>query len=388
MMKDESRTVETQGHQTEIRNPKSEICNPETDWQSIIAEFLDYQKGLDRAESTLESHTINLGYWIGYLDEKGVTELSSVTPQVTADYQAWLYQRRTRFGRSFTVTTQIGILNSLKVFFKYLLKSGKILTNPAESVRLPKEPRKLPGTILTPKEMKKLLSQPDTSTVLGFRDRTIYEVLYSTGLRVGELTGMRVQDLPPSLCELRRAGNFSGAAVPKSSILIPKSKHYKQRHVPLGETACRYLHEYLDRIRPLLLPGNRASVKSVPSVVETLFLSRCGGRLDMSGVGLKLHIYARRAGIKKHVTVHTFRHTLATEMLRQGADLRQIQELLGHKQLRTTQIYTHVFKGELRRIQSHCHPREQTDLPEGFTAYRGRKYLTESEIAKEKRKAQ
>ena len=118
----------------------------------------------------------------------------------------------------------------------------------------------------------------------------------------------------------------------------------------------------------------------------------------MSGVGLKLHIYARRAGIssaggsarggKKHVTVHTFRHTLATEMLRHGADLRQIQELLGHKQLRTTQIYTHVFKGELRRIQSHCHPREQTDLPEGFTAYRGRKYLTESEIAKEKRKAQ
>ncbi|MFO7871105.1 MAG: tyrosine-type recombinase/integrase [Kiritimatiellia bacterium] len=355
MMKDEFKTGNLQ-----------EIGNDVTDWKSLIAEFLDYQKGLDRAESTLESHTINLGYWTGYLEERGVTALSSVTPQITADYQAWLYQRRTRFGRSFTVTTQIGILNSLKVFFKYLLKSGKILTNPAESVRLPKEPRKLPGTILTPKEMKKLLSQPDTSTVLGFRDRTMYKVLYSTGLRVGELTGMRVQDL-----------NFN-----QGSILIPKSKHYKQRYVPLGETACRYLAEYLDRIRPLLL---RSSASSATSAVETVLLSRCGGRLDMSGVGLKLHIYARRAGIKKHVTVHTFRHTLATEMLRHGADLRQIQELLGHRQLRSTQVYTHIFKGELKRIQSHCHPREQTDLPDGFTTYRGRDYLTEEEIAKEKR---
>lgn len=342
-----------------------------TDWKSLIAEFLDYQKGIGRAESTLESHTINLGYWTGYLDEQKITSLASITPQVTADYQAWLYQAKTRFGRSFTVCSQIGILNSLKVFFKYLLKSGKILTNPAESVRLPKEPRKLPGTILTPKEMKKLLSQPDTSTVLGFRDRTMYEVLYSTGLRVGELTGMRVQDLPPSLCELRRAG----PATSENSVFIPKSKHYKQRYVPLGETACRYLAEYLDRIRPLLEKDDH----------QTVFLGRCGGRLDLSGVGLKLHIYARRAGIKKRVTAHVFRHTLATDMLRHGADLRQIQELLGHKNLRTTQIYTHVFKGELRRIQSHCHPREQTDLPEGFTAYRGRKYLTEDEIAKEKR---
>ncbi len=335
--------------------PPSAASAPEsTAWQTLIAEFLDYQRGLGRAASTIESHIIDLQYWTRYLDTIGSPAPAAITPRIVADYQAYIYQYRSRYGRPFVLQTQIGILNCLQVFYKFLLKTGRILSNPAEAIQLPREPKRLPGTFLTTAEMKKLLRQPDTSTVLGFRDRTIYEVLYSTGLRVRELTGMRVQDL-----------NLSQAA-----IFIPQSKHYKDRCVPFGATAARYLAEYLDHVRPRLVRREGE---------ELVFLGRCGGRLDVGGVQQKLRIYATRAKIKKHLTIHVFRHTLATEMLRHGADLRQIQEMLGHKNLKTTQIYTHIVKGELKRVQAHCHPREQTDLPDGFVRYRGRKWTQDGD---------
>lgn len=182
----------------------------------------------------------------------------------------------------------------------------------------------------------------------------MYEVLYSTGLRVREVTGLRVEDL-----------NLS-----QGVIFIPEGKHSNQRYVPVGAAAGRYLAEYLNHVRPHLLRGEKENL---------VFLGRQGGRLDVGGVEKKLRIYGGRAGIKKHLTIHVFRHTLATEMLRHGADLRQIQEMLGHRSLTTTQIYTHIVKGELKRVQAHCHPREQVELPEGFVRYRGKKRLEAGE---------
>lgn len=363
------------------------------DWPTLIGQFLDYQRGIGRAESTVKSHAINLQYWTGYLATQSSPNAATVTPQVAAGYQAYIYQYRTRYGKPFALQTQIGILNSLRVFYKYLLKTGKILANPAAVIQLPREPRKLPGTILTAKEMKRLLKQPDTATVLGFRDRTMYEVLYSTGLRISELIGMRVEHIvPPSsvpasavapseLWRDKSAGagealSRRSEAKAETSLFIPETKYFKDRYAPLGATARRYLAEYLDQVRPLLLKDDSETV---------VFLSRIGRPMHKTSVWKKLKIYGQRAGIDKHLTVHVFRHTLATEMLRRGADLRQIQELLGHRNLRTTQIYTHIVKGELRRVQAHCHPREQVDLPDGFTAYRGRDYLTADELNAEKR---
>ena len=343
-----------------------------TDWQALIERFIEYQQGINRTESTLKRHRTSLKHWTDYLNElkaentaTGGINLAAVTSQVAAGYPAWLYQAKSRYRRPFALKSQIIILNSVQVFFKYLLKTGQILSNPVEVIQLPREPKKLPGTILSSKEMKRLLAQPDTETVLGFRDRTIYEVLYSTGLRISELIGMRVQDL-----------NLS-----EQTLFIPESKNFKDRYAPLGATACRYLAEYLDRVRPLLL---RSSADSAP-LREIVFLSRLGRSLHKTSVFKKLKIYGQRAAIEKNLTVHVFRHTLATDMLRRGADLRQIQELLGHRNLKTTQIYTHIVKGELKRMQAHCHPREQVDLPDGFTAYRGRDYLTNEERGSEKR---
>ena len=330
--------------------------------ESAFSGFIEACKGMGRSPQTQERHHTAYGLLRRYLDECGIDGLAAITPQVMAGFQSWLYQVRSRYRKPYSLKTQIITLNSVQVFFKHLHKSGVMLTNPAESIRLPTAPRRLPGTILTAKEMKKLLHQPDISTVLGFRDRTIYEVLYSTGLRVSEMIWLRVQDLV-----------FS-----QSAIFIKETKHFRDRYVPFGETAGRYLAEYLDHVRPVLSRAEGPHLVRVPSN-EVVFLSRLGRALDDGGVQQKLRIYAERAGIKKHLTIHVFRHTLATEMLRRGADLRQIQEMLGHRNLKTTQIYTHIVKGELKRVQAHCHPREQIDLPDKFVRYRGRDWTEEGE---------
>ncbi len=322
--------------------------------ESAFTAFLDHAKGLGRSWQTLERHQTSFGLLRRHLAERGVRDLAGLTPQVMAGFQSWLYQARSRYGKPYRLKSQIITLSSIQVFGHFLAASGRTLCDPAEAIQLPREPKRLPGIFLTPAEMKKLLRQPDAATVLGFRDRTMYEVLYSTGLRVRELTGMRTPDL-----DLSRA-----------SIFIPQGKHFKDRFVPLGETARKYLAEYLGRVRPLLARGESGGL---------VFVGRGGGRLDVGGVEQKLRVYAARAGIKKHLTVHVFRHTLATEMLRHGADLRQIQELLGHRNLKTTQIYTHVVPGELKRVQARCHPREQVELPEGFVRYRGRKWKEDGE---------
>ena len=351
--------------EVELGQESYPVCSIE----SALEAFLQHLRGLGRSGSTIEGHDGALRKLCAFLDERGIdadqVDVTALTPQLLADYQGWLYQARSRYGRPYGLMSQIVMLNSVQVFGKYLVASGRLLRNPAEALKLPREPKRLPGTILTPKEVKRLLNQPDTSTVLGFRDRTMYEVLYSTGLRISELIGMRAEHLVLPASVPASAGAGEG-----SSLFVPESKHYKDRYVPLGATARRYLAEYLDQVRPALARKNSGDV---------VFLSRCNRMLDDSGVQLKLRIYARRAGIEKHLTVHVFRHTLATEMLRRGADLRQIQELLGHRQLTTTQLYTHIVSGELKRVQAHCHPREQVDLPDGFTAYRGRDYLTPEE---------
>lgn len=341
--------------------------------ESAFAGFIEACKGMGRSRQTLERHHSASGLLRRYLDERGIAGLSAITPQVMAGFQSWLYQARSRYRKPYSIKSQIIILNSLQVFFKHLHKTGIIHANPAEAIRLPREPRQLPGTILSTREMTQLLRQPDTATVLGFRDRTMYELLYTTGLRVSELIGLRIQDIILPAEASAKEGHASG------TVFIQETKYAKDRYVPFGETAGRYLAEYLDHVRPVLSRRPNSGTAHRKSESPTVFLSRCGRALDDGGVQQKLRIYAQRANIKKHLTIHVFRHTLATEMLRRGADLRQIQEMLGHRNLRATQIYTHIVKGELKRVQAHCHPREQVDLPGNFVRYRGRGWVGKGE---------
>lgn len=311
-----------------------------------IRAFADYMAAAGYSPVTVKSHPEMLVYWRRYLDEKQVVALEQVTPQIAAGFQAWLYAYRSRFHRPLSLLTQIGILSVVRMFYRFLIRSHRVLNDPSAAIQLPKVPQRLPANILTPREVRRLLAQPDPATVIGFRDRTILELLYATGLRIMELLSLKPDDVD----------------LTRNVVRVRRGKGNKERLLPLGESAARYVAEYLRRVRPLLTRG-RAE--------ETLFVNRLGDPLQKSGFCIKLRVYGERAKFKKRITVHMFRHTLATEMLKRGADLRSIQEMLGHENLTTTQRYLHLVKTELKRVQHRFHPREQTDLPDAAFKYRG-----------------
>lgn len=224
-------------------------------------------------------------------------------------------------------------LSSLRAFFRYLVSRRRIRSNPAVFVRAPKLPIVLPRT-LTVAEVEALLSMPDESNAVGLRDKAILEVLYSTGMRVGELVRLNCTDVNLTTGEILVTG-----------------KGGKQRIVLLGEPAQAALREYLDKARPKFI----ASRKHAAS--EALFLSKRGTRLTDRQVHRIVVRYARLAGLGDNITPHTLRHSFATHMLEGGADLRIVQELLGHASLLTTQIYTRTSMAHLKRVYEMAHPR-------------------------------
>jgi integrase/recombinase XerD len=276
------------------------------------------------------------------LDDAGRVDLASIDAATMSDYQAFVYDYVSpKTGQRLATSSQIHALSYVQTLFRFLLKTGRIAFDPATIIRLPRHPQTLPAALLTPEEIKKLLTMPDLHTPCGFRDRCILELFWSTGMRVGELLSLSIADLDfaQSLCTIQHG------------------KGDKPRVVPLGTGVIAWLQEYLTNVRPLLTTADGAAVP-IGSAPSHLFLSRFGRAMDKSGLFYKLHAYRRRAKIKKRVTPHSFRHTLASEMLKAGADLRHIQELLGHENLTTTQRYLHIVKGDLRKVHGKTHPRE------------------------------
>ena len=306
-----------------------------------FSRWLEYR---DRKEATLENHIYALRRYGEFLEESG-NDYQTATLETVSAYQAWLLDYVSASGRRLSVNTQLILLSSLKVFYRFLHSTDRLLTNPAEEMTLPKRRQVLPSSMLSPKEIRRLFKQPDLNTVSGFRDRTMLEVLYSCGLRISELRHLKAED-------------FDHVA---HSLAVIEGKGGKDRIVPVGETACSYLGEYIEKVRPLLLKEK----------TDILLLNRFGGMLGVSGICKKLKGYAKAAKIEKTITVHSFRHTLATSMLERGAELRHIQAILGHENLHTTERYTHVAKAELKRVQAKHHPREAIDLPDGAVRYRG-----------------
>jgi integrase/recombinase XerD len=281
----------------------------------------------------------------GLVDERGRVELSTIDQEVIADYQSYLFETVSeKTGRKLSTASQINYLSYLEAFFRFLKASKRIVIDPTEIIRLPRHPKLLPAVLLEPKEVRRLLAQPNLHNPLGFRDRVIFEVFWSTGMRVGELIALEIASV-----------RFEEGLI---TLLAPKGR--KDRSVPVGEGALAWLYEYIESVRPLLVKGGAD---------PHLFLNRHGRGMDKTGIFGKLKVYCRRAGLRKPVGTHTFRHTLATEMLKAGADLRHIQEMLGHGNLHTTQRYLHIVKAELKKVHGRTHPREvNPSLP---APYRG-----------------
>ena len=223
------------------------------------------------------------------------------------------------------------LVASTRGFFRFLRLIGAVAANPAEDLQAPRAFASLPR-FLSLDDVDALLAAPDTSTPRGVRDRTLIEVLYATGLRVSELVGLRVTDVRADQGYVQCLG-----------------KGRKQRIVPLGDTAADWVRRYVARGRPELTRGRQSA---------WLFVNaRDGSRLSRSGFWKLLKTYGREAGLRTHLSPHVLRHSFATHLLERGADLRAIQAMLGHADLSTTQIYTHVLEARLRQVYDQFHPR-------------------------------
>lgn len=259
--------------------------------------------------------------------KKRKLELKAISRDDLVDFLASLYREKLE---SKTVARH---LVTLRNFFRYAQVQEAIVDDPAANLESPKIRRSLPG-YLRLEEVERLLEQPDGGTASGLRDRAMLEVLYSTGLRVSELTGLKVSDLDAKVGCVRCVG-----------------KGDKERVVPVGRKALGIVERYLRDGRPELLRRAKGAASA------WLFVNRRGGKISRVGVWKILSSYGRRAGLRTALTPHMLRHSFATHLLERGADLRSVQLMLGHADISTTQIYTHVVEERLKQVYKAHHPR-------------------------------
>jgi integrase/recombinase XerD len=265
-----------------------------------------------------------------YLAEVRLDDAREVTRQTVRDYQLWLQAR-------YSGATVLTYIMGLRRFFEHLEKTDVVLVNPCAGLLLPPQPNRLPKTVLTVAEARQVLRVPDTQTPRGIRDRAILEMFYSTGLRIGELTALTVHDVDPQ----------------NGFVRVNKGKGGKDRVVPMGGTACRYVREYLREVRAKWVAQNREE--------RALWLISYQPYrpVQKQMITVMVREYGQAAGLTKQLTPHVWRHTCATHLVANDANLVYVQRLLGHKSLRTTQIYTRVAVPELRVTLQKKHPRRR-----------------------------
>ncbi len=294
--------------------------------QEVFNKYIDYLEAERNASPyTVRNYTTDLLSFFQFLRTKEIGSLKEVDRHVLRDYLSQLMEQ------GFAKASIARKLSAIRSFYRYLLREEIISASPIMTTS-PKLDKRLPS-FLTIDEIERLLEAPDLSTPQGQRDRALIELLYASGLRVSELVNLNLEQVNLDSREIRVWGKGS-----------------KERMVLMGEPAAKALSAYLEQGRPKLL-GNKMS--------SALFLNRYGGRLPERRVQRILEKYANIAGIDKGVHPHMLRHTFATHLLDGGADLRVVQELLGHANLSSTQIYTHVTKSQARKVYLSAHPMAQ-----------------------------
>ena len=294
------------------------------DYLVLFEQYLAVELGL--ADNTRAAYLRDLRLLQKALGQKSGEELLTVSRRQLLAYLSQLKQA----GRS--PTTIARKLASIKAFYRFLTAERYIRRDPAEVLEAAQKGIHLPK-FLSVQEVDELLEQPNLGTLEGYRDKTMLETLYATGMRVSELVSVPVENVDL-----------------KMQYLIVMGKGSKERMLPLGRTALKYLQRYLNVVRPQLLHNK-------PDSCKELFVTSWGGPLTRQRVNELLEGYAQSAGITKRVTPHMLRHSFATHLLNNGTDLRVVQELLGHADISTTQIYTHLDMARLREVYDKTHPR-------------------------------
>ncbi|MGD0916202.1 MAG: site-specific tyrosine recombinase XerD [Thermodesulfobacteriota bacterium] len=291
----------------------------------ILDQYLHYlvvEKGLSK--NTIEGYQLALNRFLGHLRKKGIQEIGDVKK---FDIRAFLLVLRKK---GLSAKTLARDLSAIRTFFQFLIQEEILEVNPVEEIESPKMTKTLPE-ILTLREVEQLLEQPDLRTPLGIRDRAMLEVLYATGMRVSELIRLPVNQV-----------NL------ESGYVVIYGKGSKERMVPLGSEAMKWVHLYLQTVRERLAKGKES---------HFLFITRSGRGMSRQRFWKNLKARGLKAGLRKRVTPHLLRHSFASHLLERGADLRSVQMMLGHVDISTTQIYTHVTGERLKKIHQRYHPR-------------------------------
>lgn len=296
----------------------------------LVDSFISYLNNeKNMAKMTVKSYNNDWNDFLNYLENELQYDIinlhvEEINHQTVRKYLAYLNSH------NYTKSTMARHLASLKSFYRYLLKNEIIRQNPLAFVATPRIPKKLPR-YLEEKEMVSVLEQPVLTNDVGIRDRAILELLYGAGIRVSELTSLNLENIDLGYGYLRVTG-----------------KGNKERIVPIGREAIKSLKMYTEQARPKWTATQQE---------KALFVNQKGGRLSARSVRTFVHKYCRQAGVKEDLSPHGFRHSFATHLLDHGADLRAVQELLGHQKISSTQIYTHVSNKKLRQVYRSAHPR-------------------------------
>ena len=297
--------------------------------QEVFNKYINYLEAERNVSPyTVRNYTTDLLDFFGFLRGKEISSLNEVDRHVVRDYLAYLLEQ------GFVKASIARKLSAIRSFYRYLLREKMVSTSPVETTSSPKLDKRLPS-FLSIEEVTRLLEAPDLSTPQGQRDRALLELLYASGLRVSELVKLNLKQIDLDSCEIRVWGKGS-----------------KERVVLMGKPAAEALRAYLQQGRPKLFSTRIR-------MTDALFINRYGERLIERRVQRILEKYSSLAGIGKKVHPHMLRHTFATHLLDGGADLRVVQELLGHANLSSTQIYTHVSKSQARKVYLSAHPMAQ-----------------------------
>jgi len=303
--------------------------------KEVIPIYLNHMKTLGRSYYTIRAAKYGLKDLAAFLEQEKASHIEDLTTDILYEYQQELAFHLTAKGKLLTLRTQAQALGIIKAFTRFLKEQDYLVSDPGEAIRLPKKPKRLPKTILNGNDIKKLMDAPDARTNQGYRDRAILEILYDTAIRRSELSSMRISDLDLN-----------------AGYALIRGKGDKERVVPISKRVCAIVNNYILAVRPCLLQGKDDGY---------LILNRWGQRMDPNSIWAVVKRCVHLARLKKDVSTHTLRHTCATHMLRNGAPVRHLQEMLGHESLESTQIYTHVTINDLKEIHARYHPSETMD---------------------------
>ncbi len=311
-----------------IYRPKLDpsAANPLHDWAH---RFCEWTVTVGMSPATAKMRQIGLVTFIRWAHERGLRHPGEVTRPVLQHYQRHLYLARKANGEPLAYTSQATRLYPVIAFFKWLTREGHILSNPAADLDVPKPARQLPKHLMSITEVESVINGTPVHTLQGIRDRAMLEVLYSSGIRRSELIRLKLLHVDTE----------------RGTLMVRQGKGRKDRLVPLGERASSWVRRYVREVRPELLGAD----------IETMFLTDYGEAFEKNRLSELVKAYMLQSGIA-HGSCHAFRHAMATHMLEGGADIRHIQIMLGHSQLSTTEIYTHVAIDKLKAVHAATHP--------------------------------